>query len=40
MAENGWHEELAIIEGIHVGMRDCGSPVLWFGVTMLGCGSL
>lgn len=29
------HEELAIIRDIHVGMRDCSKPVLYFTVDLL-----
>lgn len=28
-------EEMAIIDGIDIGMRDCGTPVMWFGLKML-----
>jgi len=33
-------EEMAVIQGIHIGCRDVGTPVLWFGVKFLGGGSL
>lgn len=33
-------EEMAIIETVHVGVRDVGLPVLWFGVKTLSGGSL
>ena len=34
-------KQLAFIkDGIHIGMRDCGKPVMWFGVHFDGCGSL
>ena len=33
-------EELAIVKGVGFGMRDCNSPVLWFGVETLHGGSL
>lgn len=33
-------EELAIIEQVGVGQRDCSSPVLWFSVVGDGWGAL
>lgn len=33
-------EELAIIEQIGVGIRDAGTPIVWFGVQGLGFGAL
>jgi hypothetical protein len=33
-------QELAVIDGVGFGMRDCPSCVLWFGVKMLVGGTL
>jgi hypothetical protein len=34
-------KEMAKVEGdVHIGMRDCGTPVVWFGVEMLVGGAL
>jgi hypothetical protein len=34
------HEELGVIDGIHIGNRHVGRPVMWFGVKTLHGGSL
>lgn len=33
-------EELAIVKGVGVGLRDAGYPILWFGVETMNSGSL
>ena len=33
-------EELGVVDGANVGLRDCGYPVLWFGVKMLNLDTL
>ena len=33
-------EEMAVMSGVHVGMRDAGRPILWFEVDTLHGGAL